>query len=89
MKIVGAIYEKIEMYFFLCELPLILGVGEKKGSRCLQEDPRYQISTISVDWFRLYDRRRTTDGRTDGRTDGQTDREPDRGTDRHIFRLKE
>ena len=30
MKIVGAIFDKIEIFsFFLCELPLILGVGGK------------------------------------------------------------
>ena len=29
----------------------------KKGSRYLQEDPRYRIWKRSVDWFRLYDRR--------------------------------
>ena len=30
MKIVGAIFEKIKIFnFFSCELPLILGVGEK------------------------------------------------------------
>ena len=29
IKIVGAIFEKIEIIFFLCEIPLILGVGEK------------------------------------------------------------
>ena len=43
MKIVGAIFEKI---FFLCELPLILGIGEKlkkKSYRYLQEDPIYRI----------------------------------------------
>ena len=42
IKIVRAILEKIEILNFLCELPLILGVGVKlkKGSRYLHEDPR-------------------------------------------------
>ena len=61
INIVGAIFEKIKFFnFFLCELPLILGVGEKlkkkNASRYLQEDPRYRNSTRSVDLFRLYDR---------------------------------
>ena len=47
IKIVRAIFEKFEILsFFLCELPLILGVGgklKKNGSRYLQEDPRYRI----------------------------------------------
>ena len=46
IKIVRAIFEKFEILcFLLCELPLILGVGGKlkKGSRYLQEDPRYRI----------------------------------------------
>ena len=33
-KIVGAIFEKIEIFnFFLCELPLILGVTRKRNER--------------------------------------------------------
>ena len=64
IKIVGAISEKIKMFiFFSCELPLILALGgklkKKKSSRYLQENPRYRIWTRSVNWFRLYDRRRT------------------------------
>ena len=46
IKIVVAIFEKINFfYFFLCELPLILGVGGKlkNCSRYLQEDPIYRI----------------------------------------------
>ena len=46
IKIVGAIFEKINIFnFFSCELTLILGVGGKlkKDSRYLQEDPRYRI----------------------------------------------
>ena len=89
MKIVGAIFEKIKFFFifFSCELPLILGVGAKlkKGSTYLQEDPRYRIWMRSVDWFRLYDRRRT-DTQTDTHTHTHTH------TDiflKHIFRLWE
>ena len=48
MKIVRAIFEKFKIliFFFLCELPLILGVGgklKKKSSRYLHEDPIYRI----------------------------------------------
>ena len=46
IKIVRAIFEKFEiLIFFLCELPLILGVGGKlkKGSRYLHDDPIYRI----------------------------------------------
>ena len=46
IKIVWTIFEKIKILIFLsCELPLILGVGEKlkPGSGYLQEDPRYRI----------------------------------------------
>ena len=47
MKIVGAIFEEMKIViFFLCELPLILGVGgklKKKGSIYLYEDPIYRI----------------------------------------------
>ena len=46
-KIVIAIFEKIEIFiFFLCELPLILGVAQKRkktGRRYLQGDSRYRI----------------------------------------------
>ena len=45
-KIVGAIFDKTEILnFFLCELPLILGVGKKlkNDSRYLHEDRRYKI----------------------------------------------
>ena len=49
--------------YFSCELPLIFGVEgklkEKKGSRYLHEDPIYRIWTRSVNWFRLYVRRRS------------------------------
>ena len=65
-KIVGAIFEKIKIFyfFFLCELTLILGVEEKlkKKKNCLRYlrvDPRYQFWMRSVNWFRLYIRRRT------------------------------
>ena len=47
IKIVRAIFEKFEILnFFLCKLPLILGVGgkqKKKGSRYLHEDPICRI----------------------------------------------
>ena len=45
-----------------------------KGSRYLHEDPIYRIWTRSVDWFRLYVRRRSH-RQTDRQTDGQTDRQ--------------
>ena len=75
IKIGGAIFEKIKIFNILsCELSLILGIGGKlkKGSRYLQEVPRYRIWTRSVDWFRLYDRRRS-------------DRQTDTHTHRHFF----
>ena len=61
IKIVRAIFEKIEIFNFLCELPLILRLGKnkKKGSRYLQENPRYRIWTRSVYRFRLYVRWRS------------------------------
>ena len=54
MKIVGAIFEKMKiLIFFLCKLPLILGVDrkqikkeerKKKGDRkYLQGGPRYRM----------------------------------------------
>ena len=86
IKIVGAVLRKSKFLIFsLCELPLILGVGEKlkkKGSKYLQEDPRYGIRTRSVNWFRLYDRRRT-DRQTDRQTHTQT------FVLKHVFRLWE
>ena len=36
-------------FFFLCELG-----KTKKGSRYLQQDPRYRILMRLVNWFRLY-----------------------------------
>ena len=93
IKIVRAIFEKFEILnFFLCELPLILGVGGKikNGSRYLHEDPRYRIWAISVNWFRLYVRRRSH-RQTDRRTNGRTDRHTHTHTFflKHIFRLWE
>ena len=54
IKIVGAIFEKIKIIFFLTWTTLNLGVGgkTKKGSRYFQEDPRYRIWTRSGEWFR-------------------------------------
>ena len=79
IKIVVAIFEKIFFFiFFLCELPLILGLGgrRKKNSwRYLREDPRYRFWTRSVNWFRLYVRRRSdrhTHARTHARTHSRT-----------------
>ena len=46
IKIVRAIFEKIEiLIFFLCELPLILRVDRKgkTSQRQLQGDPRYRM----------------------------------------------
>ena len=54
-KFVRAIFDNIEILnFFLCELSLILGVGEKwkNGPRYLHEEPVYRIWTRSIDWFR-------------------------------------
>ena len=67
---------------FLCELPLVLGVWEKvkKTARYLQENPRYLIWTRSVDWFSLYNRRRT-----DGQTDRQTHTHTQTHTHIHFF----
>ena len=33
IKIVGAIFEKIEMFEYLCELPLIFKAGRKRKNR--------------------------------------------------------
>ena len=49
----------------------------------LQGDHRYRIWTRAVDWFRLYDRRRTADRQTDTHTHTQT------FFLKHIFRLWE
>ena len=79
-KIVGVIFQKIEiLIFLLCELPLILVVGEnwKYGSRYLREDPRYRFWTRSIDWCRLYVRRLS---------DRQTDRQTGRHTHTHTYR---
>ena len=61
MKIVGAIFKK-NNFFFLCELPLILGVDRKQKNELkiqyLQGDPRYRMWTRSAGWFRRYVRRR-------------------------------
>ena len=63
IKIIGATFEKIKfLKFFSCQLSLILGEEgklKKNGWKYLQEDPRYRIWTRSVNWFSLYDRRRT------------------------------
>ena len=63
MKIVGAIFEKIEILnFFLCELPLILGLGrklKKKAPDICERNPRYLYWTRSVDWFKHYVRCRS------------------------------
>ena len=68
IKIVGAVFEKIKNFYFFCHVkyPQFRGRAKTKttGSRYLQENPRYRILTRSVDWFRLYDRRRT-DRQTD------------------------
>ena len=76
MKIVGAIFEKI--FFFSCELPLILGVGGKlkKTARDIYK------RTLHIDFER--DRSNGL-GSTIG--DGQTDRQTDRHTHthRHFF----
>ena len=45
MKIVGAIFERMKIfYFLLCELPLILRADKKTGRRCFQRDYRYRHS---------------------------------------------
>ena len=62
IKIVVAFLRKSKfLIFFSCELLLNLEVGGKLkiGSRYIQESLIYRIWTRSVDWFRLYDRRRT------------------------------
>ena len=62
IKIVAVIYEKIIIFnFFECELPLILGVGGKLKKRLEIFTRGPQLSNLkrSVDWFRLYNRRRT------------------------------
>ena len=47
MKIVEAIFEKIKIFFFLCELPvpLILRVDRKRNNELdiFATDPRYRI----------------------------------------------
>ena len=50
-KIIGAIFEKIEMFYvFLCELHLNLTASLKKKTeqRYFQGDPRYRIRTILI-----------------------------------------
>ena len=48
MKIIGAIFEKIEIIsFFLCELPLILGVGGKLKQRLEIFTRGHQISIVN------------------------------------------
>ena len=49
MKIFGAILETMEILIFLCELPLILGVGRKRKNmlKIFVRDPRYRIER---DW---------------------------------------
>ena len=63
IKIVRAIFEKFEIInFFLMWTTLNFrgrGKTKKNGSRYLHEDPRYRIWAISVNWFRLYVRRRS------------------------------
>ncbi len=45
IKIIRAIFEKLKifLFFFFCELPLILGIGGKlkNGLRYLREESRY------------------------------------------------
>ena len=77
-KIVGAIFEKIEILnFFSCELPLILWVGEK-----LKKKKRLEILTRGPYSYIEFERDRSNGlGSTIG--DGRTDR--DRHTQRHFF----
>ena len=52
-KIVGAIFEKIEiLIFFLCELPLILGLAQKRKKKKQAEDICRGIPVIEFqqDW---------------------------------------
>ena len=67
IKIVGAIFEEIQIFnFFLMWTTLNFrgrGKNKKNGSRYLPVYPRYRIWTSSVDCFRLYVRRRS-DGQT-------------------------
>ena len=62
IKIVGAIYEKIKFFnFFLMWTTLnFRGRGKtKSGSWYFHVDSRYRIWMNSVNWFRLYVRRRS------------------------------
>ena len=78
MKIVRAIFEKFEiLIFFLCELPLILGVGGK-----LKKTRDIYMRTLYIE----FERDRSIGlGSTfgDGHTDRSTDRQTDRQTERH------
>ena len=76
--------------FLLCELPLILTVSINKKTewRYLQEDPRYRIWTRSVNWFRLYVRRRSH-RQTDRYTHTHTHTYIHTFFLKHIFRLWE
>ena len=62
-KIVGAIFEKIEiLIFFLMWTTLNFGSNsktERTVRKYLQEDPRYRMWTRLASWFRRYVRRRT------------------------------
>ena len=73
--------------FFLCELPLILGVGGKLRKRLeiFTWGPYiYRIWTRSVDWFRLYVRRRSH-----RQTDTHTHTHTQTFFLKHIFRIRE
>ena len=69
IKIVGAIFEKINFYFFSCELPLILGVGEKLKKKKKKAEDIYK-RTLDIEFERD---RSIALGSTIG--DGQTDRQ--------------
>ena len=91
IKIVGAIFEKINIFnFFLCELPLILGEREKKARDIYKRtlDIEFErdrsIGLGSTIGGRLIDRHRQT---PDTHTDRERERE--RKREREIERERE
>ena len=51
MKIVVAIFEKIKIIFFLCELPLILGLGRKLKTKVRDIYKRIIYIEFERDWW--------------------------------------